>query len=119
MAKTKYTEEFTLEPIYAGDSLEQFSLEIVDIDSDTGLEVEVIPSKVCCIFKSYMGKELHRYSPEIKVGGKVLFKRVPKEITIKWPAGVTRFDIEYTLPNGRVRTYLKGSIRILEGVGEC
>lgn len=117
MAKTKYTAEIELDSIYAGDSLPQWAIKVMEVDETSGNML--VPSEVCCMIRSYGGKVIHQYTPEIKVNGKVLFKRVDGDITKDWPSGLARWDIEYTMPNGRMRTYLRGTLRIYGGVSEC
>ena len=114
MSKTNYTAIYDRKPIYRGDTLNPMRLTLVDRESGE----TVVPTSLCVQIRSSFGKLLADVGWHIE-GGKVVVEAVPPETTRTFPVGVHKYDVEYTLPNGVVRTYVSGSIEILRDFSVC
>lgn len=114
MSKTNYTAIYNRKPIYRGDTLNPMRLTLVDKDSDEA----IVPTSLCVQIRSLQGKLLADVGWHVE-GSKVVVEAVPPETTRTFPVGVHRYDVEYTLPNGVVRTYVSGSIEILRDSSVC
>lgn len=114
MTKTNYTAIYNRKPIYRGDTLNPMRLTLVDKD----LEEAIVPTSLCVQIRSSYGKLLADVGWYVE-GDKVVIEAVPPETTRTFPVGVHRYDVEYTLPNGVVRTYVSGSIEILRDFSVC
>ena len=111
----KYTGEWNRGSIWRGDTLLGFSMRIVD--KDTG--VPVIPVTICAHIVDSFGRKVAELESSIGTDGTVTFARVDGDITATWRAGSYSFDVEYTLADGRIRTYLAGSLTVLEDKSKC
>lgn len=110
----KYTGEWNRGDVYKGDTIKEFTITLLGRFD----RKPVTPVSVCCQLKDRNGNILHTYAPVIN-GARVTFPRIDGEDTRDFNIGVCVFDVEYTLPDGVVRTYLKGKQRILEDVSRC
>ena len=111
----KYTGVWDRGSMWRGDTLLGFSMRIAD--KITG--VPIIPVAVCAHTVDQRGRKVVALDSSIGTDGTVTFDRVDGEVTADWRAGVYAFDVEYTLADGRVRTYLTGSFAVLEGKSKC
>lgn len=111
----KYTGEWDRGSIWRGDTLLGFSMRIVD--DDTG--IAVVPVEVCAHIVDSFGRKVVAMESSIGTDGTVTFDRVDGDITATWRAGSYAFDVEYTLSDGRIRTYLTGSFTVLEDKSKC
>lgn len=112
--KTNYTAIYNRKPIYRGDTLDPMRLTLVDKDLDEA----IVPTSLCVQIRSSYGKLLADVGWRVE-GDKVVIEAVPPEITRTFPVGKHKYDVEYTLPNGVVRTYVSGSIEILRDFSTC
>lgn len=111
----KYTGEWSRGSIWRGDTLLGFSMRIADKVTD----VPVIPVTVCAHIVDQLGRKVVALDSSIGADGTVTFCRVDGEVTASWRAGKYAFDVEYTLADGRVRTYLTGQLNVLEDKSKC
>lgn len=111
----KYTGEWNRGAIWRGDTLLGFSMRIAD--KVTG--APIIPVTICANVVYQMGRKVVALDSSIGADGTVTFDRVDGSITATWRAGAYSFDVEYTLPDGCVRTYLTGSFTLLEDKSKC
>lgn len=111
----KYTGEWNRGSIWRGDTLLGFSMRI----ADKVTAVTVIPVSICAHIVDQMGRKVVALDSSIGTDGTVTFGRVDGGVTAKWRAGNYAFDVEYTLTDGRVRTYLTGSFNVLEDKSKC
>lgn len=114
MSNTNYTAIYNREPIYRGDTLNSMGLTLVDKTS----EEAIVPTSLCVQIRSSLGRLLANVGWHIE-GDKVVIEAVPPEITRTFPVGVHKYDVEYTLPNGVVRTYVSGSVEVLRDFSTC
>ena len=112
---TAYTGIWNMKDVYRGDSINSSTISIKDTDT---LEV-LIPKSVCLQFRDKNDNLIYNWIPTILSSGKVVFPPIPKEDTQQFPVGVLKFDIEFTRPDDKVRTYVSGKLRILEDVSRC
>ena len=110
-----YTGEWNRGSIWRGDTLLGFSMRIAD--KVTG--VPVIPVSICAHIVDSFGRKVVALVSSIGVDGTVTFDRIDGSVTATWRAGVYAFDVEYTLADGRVRTYLVTSFAVLEDKSKC
>lgn len=111
----KYTGVWDRGSMWRGDTLLGFSMRI--FDQETG--VPIVPVAVCAHIVDQMGRKVVALESSIGTDGTVTFGRVDGEVTATWRAGNYAFDAEYTLADGRVRTYLTGSFTVLEDRSKC
>lgn len=111
----KYTGEWNRGSIWRGDTLLGFSMRIVD--KDTG--VAVVPVEVCAHIVDSFGRKVGALESSIGTDGTVTFDRVDGEVTASWRAGSYAFDVQYTLTDGRIRTYLSSTFALLEDKSKC
>ena len=111
----KYTGEWNRGSMWRGDTLLGFSMRIAD--KVTG--VPIIPVTICAHIVDQVGRKVVALESSIGTDGTVTFARVEGEVTSAWRAGKYGFDVEYTLADGRVRTYLTGSFTVLEDKSKC
>lgn len=116
VADTNYTATYDRKPIYRGDTLD--ALRITITDTETG--DKVIPVSLCVQIRSRYDKILANIGWSIDEDtGSITIDAVPPEVTREFYPGVHRYDVEYTLPDGRVRTYLSGTVTVLKDVSVC
>ena len=111
----KYTGEWNRGSIWRGDTLLGFSMRIADKVTD----VPIIPVTICAHIVDSFGRKVVALDISIGADGTVTFDRIDGSVTATWRAGAYAFDVEYTLADGRVRTYLAGSITLLEDKSKC
>ena len=111
----KYTGEWDRGSMWRGDTLLGFSMRIVD--KDTG--VAVVPASVCAHIVDSFGRKVAALENSIGSDGTVTFASIDGGVTAAWRAGSYAFDVQYTLADGRVRTYLAGSFELLEDKSKC
>lgn len=123
---------YDLPDLYRGDTLDPVYLKLkfknpplVPLDPSTPPDATVDPdgtihpAKVCCQLRDRAGRLLHTFNTQVHAEGTVELGGVASDITALWEPGVYLYDVEFTLPKGRVRTYLKGQIKILGDVSSC
>ena len=115
MSIPKYTGTWNRGAIWCGDTLLGFSMRIVD--KLTG--VPTVPVKVCAHIVDKLGRKVVEMTSSISTDGTVTFDRIDGGITAAWSAGKYGFDVEYTLGDGRIRTYLTGQFTLLEDKSKC
>ena len=101
--------------IWRGDTLLGFSIRI----ADKVTAVPIIPVTICAHIVDSFGRKVVALDSSIGTDGTVTFDRVDGEVTAAWRAGAYAFDVEYTLADGRIRTYLTGSFAVLEDKSKC
>ena len=111
----KYTGEWNRGSMWRGDTLLGFSMRIAD--KVTG--EPIVPVGICAHIVDQVGRKVVALDSSIAADGTVSFKRVNGEVTATWRAGAYAFDVEYTLADGRVRTYLVASFAVLEDKSKC
>lgn len=111
----KYTGKWNRGSMWRGDTLLGFSMRITD--KDTGLAV--VPSEVCANIVDPFGRKVAELESLIGTDGTVTFARVDGAVTAAWRAGSYVFDVQYTLADGRVRTYLSCTFELLEDKTKC
>ena len=110
-----YTGVWARGSIWRGDTLLGFSMRIAD--KVTG--EPIIPVTICAHIVDSFGRKVVALESSIGTDGTVTFDRVDGGVTATWRAGAYAFDVEYTLADGRVRTYLTGSVTLLEDKSKC
>jgi hypothetical protein len=93
---------YNREATYRGDTLLGWSVQ-VDID---GAPAPLASARLQ--LRAANGSLVHDWAPGV-VGSNVTFPTVPAETTAQWPVGRLEFDLEITLLDGRVATWLTGS----------
>lgn len=111
----KYTGEWNRGSIWRGDTLLGFSMRI----ADKVTAEPIVPVTICAHIVDSFGRKVVALESSIGTDGTVTFDRVDGEVTAAWRAGAYAFDVEYTLADGRVRTYLTGSVTLLEDKSKC
>lgn len=111
----KYTGEWNRGSMWRGDTLLGFSMRIAD--KVTG--VSIVPVTICAHLVDSFGRKVVALDSSIAADGTVTFGRVDGQVTAAWRAGKYSFDVEYTMPDGLVRTYLAGEFAILEDKSKC
>ena len=111
----KYTGEWNRGSIWRGDTLPGFSMRIAD--KVTG--VPIIPVTICAHIVDSFGRKVVALESSIGTDGTVTFARVDGAVTAAWRAGKYAFDVQYTLTDGRVRTYLASTFELLEDKSKC
>ncbi len=106
----KYTGEWNRGSIWRGDTLLGFSMRIAD--KVTG--VPIIPVTICAHIVDSFGRRVAAFKSSIGTDGTVTFDRIDGSLTATWRAGAYAFDVEYTLADGCVRTYLTSQFNMLE-----
>lgn len=111
----KYTGEWDRGSIWLGDTLLGFSMRIADkVTSEP-----IVPVDICAHIVDSFGRKVAALENSIGSDGTVTFDRIDGEVTAAWRAGAYAFDVEYTLSDGRVRTYLVASFTVLEDKSKC
>ncbi|MDY0191025.1 MAG: hypothetical protein RBR22_09860 [Desulfuromonas sp.] len=111
----KYTGEWDRGSVWRGDTLLGFSMRIFDKDT----LLAVVPISVCAHIVDSFGRKVVALESSIGVDGTVTFDRIDGRVTATWRAGAYAFDVEYTLADGRIRTYLVSSFEVLEDKSKC
>lgn len=113
---TEYTAHYNKKSVYRGDTIDGMNVTIRNTEDDS----PIIPIAICAQLRNRMGKLAYQFEYEINPStGTVHILPVPPSITAHFSPGVYKYDIEYTLLSGRVRTYLSGEIEILGDVSRC
>lgn len=110
-----YTAHWDMKDTKRGDTIKGFALTLSKL---IGGDV-IIPTSVCCQIRGKGDSLVYSYPVVIQPSGRLVFPRIEPEITREMSAGVYKYDVEFTLPDGEVRTYLSGSLRITEDVSRC
>ena len=112
---TDYTATYNIPAIKRGDTMDPFRFTVKD-----KLGAVIIPSSVCCQVRDSLGKliitlptDVDSSTGTVKVGG------LHAQVTRTLKAGDYIYDVEFTSPEGRVRTYLEGAFTIIEDVSRC
>ena len=111
----KYTGVWDRGSMWRGDTLLGFSMRIVDKDTD----VAVVPTDICAHIVDSFGRKVVALDSSIGADGTVTFDRIDGSVTATWRAGAYAFDVQYTLADGRIRTYLTGALVVLEDKSKC
>ena len=100
-----YTATYDRPPIVRGDTLQGWSVAITQDD----LPVSIASAR--SQLRQQGGLLVHSFDLEV-VGNLVTFEPVPASVTENWPILDLAYDLEVTLADGRVVTWLKGTQRI-------
>ena len=111
----KYTGEWNRGNFWRGDTLLGFTMCITDKDTS----VPVVPVGVRAHIADSFGRKIASLDSTIEEDGTVTFGAIDGEVTASWRIGEYAFDVEYTLDDSRVRTYLTGKFTILEDKTKC
>ena len=114
MADDKYPYTGTYDrPAYVrGDTIPAFTLTVQQGDPPQN----VTPTSARAQLRTAMGKLLHEFAMSIDPDGKVRMGAVQPEDSARFPLGKHYYDVEVTLPDGRVLTYLRGTMKIVADV---
>lgn len=100
-----YTATYNRQPLVRGDTLLGWSVAI----TQDGLPVDITSARSQL---RYVGGSLvHTFDLQV-VGNVVTYADVEAEVTATWPLLPLAYDLELTLADGRVVTWLKGSQEI-------
>lgn len=109
---TNYTAVYNIPTIKRGDTMDPFRLTLKD-----KLGAVIIPASVRTQVRDSRGKlvislptVVDSSTGVVKVGG------LSAQVTSEIKAGDYTYDVVFTSPEGRVRTYLAGEFSITEGV---
>lgn len=111
----KYTGLWDRGSMWRGDTLLGFSMLIFDKVTD----VAVVPVDICAHIVDSFGRKVVALDSSIGADGTVTFARVDGAVTAAWRAGSYAFDVQYTLVDGRIRTYLTAEFALLEDKSKC
>lgn len=113
---TTYTAIYDRKAVRRGDSVD--GLKVTITNQETG--EPVIPDKVCVQLRNSLDKEVYTFETEVNpVTGELFVGPIPAETTKTFSVGKYKYDVQYSFISGRVRTYLSGTIHILEDVSRC
>ena len=112
---TAYTATYNLPSIKRGDTLDPWSVKATARETGTPL----VPLLVCAQLRDMRGRVVIPLPHGIAPDGTVTMLELPAQVTAGLKVGLYRYDVEYTLPGGRVRTYLQGTLDIQEDVSQC
>lgn len=110
----EYSAELDLPTIFRGDTLNSFSIQLRN--PDTGDLIE--PIAVCAQVRDSRGKLVATLPTEI-IGGVTTVGGLSSEVTSTIKPGRHRYDVQFTLVGGKVRTYLFGHLEVVEDVSQC
>src|SRR5699024_3043897 len=112
-----YTATYDRKTIYQGDTMQPMAVRIDNKDTGEPL----IPVAVCVQLRRYTGARLvYTFETDIDpLTGTVTVAAMLPEETAGVAPGAYVYDVEYTMPDGRVRTYLRGQINIIGDVSRC
>lgn len=116
MSSPAYAAVWDRNPIYRGDTLDGFSMKMTKRD---GTLDAIVPVIVCAHIVDGFGRMVAPMNHVIAADGTVTFERIDGVVTAQWRAGLYAYDVEYTTTDGRVRTYLTGSITVIEDKSKC
>lgn len=105
-----YTHTHDRQMVVQGDTLKAIQFKLTTEDGEP-----IVPLAVCAQIRSKAGTLLHEYTAEIYQDGVVVLP----DVIADWQAGVHRYEMRYTLPDGLIRTYFKGSITVVAGMAVC
>lgn len=111
----KYTGKWSRGSIWRDDTLLGFSMRITDKDTS----VPIVPISVCAHIVDQFGRKVTELESSIGTDGTITFSRVDGAVTASWHAGSYAFDVQYTLADGRIRTYLSCEFTLLEDKSKC
>ena len=112
---TTYTATYNLPSIKRGDTLDPWSVKATVRETGAPL----VPLSVCAQLRDERGRVVIPLPHGIAPDGTVTLLGLPAQATAGLKAGLYRYDVEYTLTGGRVRTYLQGALDIQEDVSQC
>lgn len=111
----KYTGVWDRGSMWRGDTMLGFAMRIVDKDTAE----PIVPVDICAHIVDSFGRKVAELESSIGTDGTVTFARVDGTVTAAWRAGAYAFDVQYTLADGRIRTYLSGAFALLEDKSKC
>ena len=112
---TGYTAAYDIPPIKRGDTMDPFKLTLKNSEDEV-----VIPAAICCQVRDERGRLIITLPTDTDSStGVVTIGGLHASVTAKLKAGDYTYDVEYTSPEGRVRTYLEGSFTVIEDVSRC
>ena len=117
---SSYTATWNMKGATQGDTISPFA--VILKTGKVGIQEEgtpIIPTNVCCQIRDERNHVVHSYNPVYTDFGRIVFPPIPPEVSRRFRPGVYRYDVEFTLPNGNIRTYLKGTLRISEDTSRC
>lgn len=97
---THYEETRDIDAIWAGDTLR----EIVFTRNE-------VPESICAQARNQLGRLMHTWAAEIDPVARTV--TLPMVQTKGWKAGVYKYDVEYRLEGGKVRTFYSGTITLV------
>lgn len=101
-----YTATYNRAPLRRGDTLLGWC---VDIDI-AGVPAQLLSARLQ--LRTGNGRLVHDW-PATVDGARILLPDVPAATTASWPVGVLLYDLEVTLADGRVATWLQGEQPVL------
>lgn len=113
--KPKYTARHNLPSVYRGDTLDGFTIRLENKE----LAQPIVPESVCMQLRDGKGRIAALMPTQIAVDGLVTVVGLSAEETARLKPQTYIYDIEFTLPDGRVRTYLTGMVEILADISVC
>jgi hypothetical protein len=108
---TNYTAEYHRPAYKRGDSIPGLQVR-VEVGNPPA---ELLPVAARAQLRSPLDVVVHEFETQID-GSTVTLLGIPPEVTATFKPGVHKYDLEYTLPDGRVVTWLGGSMRITADV---
>ena len=112
---TQYTAIYNLPAIKRGDTLDPWSVKATVRETGEPL----VPTSVCAQLRDERGRVVIPMGHSIAPDGTVTLLGLSAQVTAGLKVGLYRYDVEYTLSGGRVRTYLQGTLEIQEDVSQC
>ena len=112
---TTYTATYNLPSIKRGDTLDPWSVKATVRETGEPL----VPLSVCAQLRDGRGRVVIPLPHGIAPDGTVSLRGLYAATTAGLKPGTYRYDVEYTLSGGRVRTYLQGTLDIQEDVSQC
>lgn len=113
---TKYTGNHKRLTSYKrGDTIPKFALRVVNQLSNE----PIVPVSVCSQLRSEFDNLIHIFDVVIDADGTVTLGEIPTEFSKLFDAGEYFYDVQYTLADGRVVTYLQGSLKIEGDISRC
>lgn len=100
-----YEERRDFDAIWAGDTLDAVTFQRAEV-----------PVSVCAQIRSQFGTLMHTWAAEIDPDGTIT---LPMVQTQGWPVAIYKYDLEYRLADGKVRTFYGGNITLVGHGSSC
>lgn len=98
----KYTYKHDRGTYWVGDTIPAWSVQLEGIDI----------ASACCHLKDDIGNIVHTYDV-IVLGDEITIPGFVGQYTADWKEGMYSSEIEFTLTNGIVRTYVEWTVKLL------